>query len=342
MTELLTPPELSSLDSPRDLGAAATLESPDRDRTGNLSLGLDLSALGVAPYSWAASPEEPGGELDQRRVAELVRLAQDATLDFVAFDEAFALVPGVARTAASRLDAARVACRLASVTSGIGLVATLDTSYLDPVHVATALSTLNEKSGGRAAWQVGTAQARLLGDTEQVWRRLGREVETVVPGARGTGRSGRPAVVVRAASPASTAFAGAHADVVRIEATDAEQARVLRDEVRTAAAEAGRDPGEVRVLVDAVVLVGPDAASARARLDILGDLAQGEPPWRRTLSHLGNAEQLAELIHAWYANRVADGFTLIPGSLPHDARALASEVVPLLRERELVRESYRD
>ena len=63
----------------------------------------------------------------------------------------------------------------------VGLVATIDTSYLDPLHVATAVTTLGAKSGGRAAWQVGISQARLIGDTAEVWDRLGREIRTAVP-----------------------------------------------------------------------------------------------------------------------------------------------------------------
>ena len=84
--------------------------------------------------------------------------------------------------------------------------------------------------------------------------------------------------MIRASSPASVAVAGAYADVVRIEASDAQAARALREAVRAAATTAGRDPDDVRVLVDAVVLISPDAAAARARLDILGDLHAGEPP----------------------------------------------------------------
>lgn len=340
MTELAVPPHQSAdhLDPAPDLAATR------RPRTSRLTLGLDLTMLGVSSTPWTPTSDEPRSEIDQQRVTELVRLAERAGLDFVAFDEDFALAPGVKRTNASRLDAARVACRLAPVTSTVGLVATIDTSYLDPLHVATAVSTLDAKSGGRAAWQVGTSQARLIGDTEEVWDRLGREIRTAVPGAgaqpvRGTeqGASTRPVVVIRAGSPASVAVAGAYADVVRIEALDAQAARALRDGVRAAAVAAGRDPDHVRVLVDAVVLVSPDAASARARLDILGDLRAGEPPWRRTLSHLGNAGQLAELVEAWFCDRVVDGFTLIPGSVPHDVAALTGDVLPVLHDRGLAR-----
>jgi alkanesulfonate monooxygenase SsuD/methylene tetrahydromethanopterin reductase-like flavin-dependent oxidoreductase (luciferase family) len=338
MTQLAIPPHhrADRLDPAPGLAAAL------RPRSSRLVLGLDLTSLGVSTTPWTPTADEPRAEIDQQRVAELVRLAELAELDFVAFDEDFALAPGLKRTNASRLDAARVACRLAPMTSTVGLVATIDTSYLDPLHVATAVATLDAKSGGRAAWQVGTSQARLIGDTDEVWERLGREIRTAVPGAGSRRRTAddvrsRPAVVIRASSPASLAVAGAYADVVRIEAPDAQAARALREGVRAAAGAAGRDPDDVRVLVDAVTLISPDAAAARARLDILGDLHVGEPPWRRTLCHLGNADQLADLVEAWFSDGVVDGFTMIPGSLPHDAGALAGHVLPVLQERGIVR-----
>lgn len=333
MTELLVPPHHP--DTRLDDGSPLVDPVPPAG-AGLLTLGLDLTALGVSPAPWTAGSDEPRAEVDQQRITDLVLHAERAGLDFVAFDEDFALAPSVRRSTASRLDAARIACRLAPLTSRIGLVATLDTSYLDPVHVATAISTLHAKSGGRASWQVGASQARLLGDSPDVWDRLAREVRTAV-GGPGDDRTNRPGVVIRASSPHAVAVAGAHADVVRVEALDAQHARELRAAVRAGAAAAGRDPDSVRVLADAVVLVSPDAAAARARLDILADLSAGEPAWRRTLSHLGNAGQLADLVEAWFTEGIVDGFALLPGSLPHDLRALVGDVLPLLDERGLAR-----
>jgi alkanesulfonate monooxygenase SsuD/methylene tetrahydromethanopterin reductase-like flavin-dependent oxidoreductase (luciferase family) len=359
VTELFVPPHHHALpDTRRPRGARRPDAAPHADLadapdpltgaappTGLLTLGLDLTALGRAPAPWTAGADEQRPEIDQQRVLDLTLLAERAALDFVAFDEDFALVPGVPRSTASRLDAARISCRLAPLTSRIGLVATLDTSYLDPVHVATAVTTLHAKSGGRAAWQVGVAQARLIGDTPEVWGRLAREIRTAA-GERTAGderdRAARPAVVVRAGSPHSVAVAGALADVVRVEALDAHHARQVRSGVRAAAAGAGRDPDSVRVLADVVVLVSPDAAAARARLDLLADLTVGEPAWRRTLSHLGNAGQLADLVEAWFAEGIVDGFTLLPGSLPHDVRALVGDVLPVLRERDLAQRPVDD
>jgi alkanesulfonate monooxygenase SsuD/methylene tetrahydromethanopterin reductase-like flavin-dependent oxidoreductase (luciferase family) len=346
MTDLLVSPLHPS--SPAALGSADPkprrpqglihptphLLGSSRARTSSLALGLDLTATGTASHRHGPA-NEPPAEIDLVPVAHLARTAEHAGFDFVAFDEDFALAPAPRRTAASRLDAARVASRLAAKTSRIGLVATLDTSYLDPGHIATAIGTLHTRTGGRASWQVGTSQARRLGDTPEVWSRLQRDVERVVGGPRREGDDG-PSVVVRVQSPFGAAVAGAVADIVRVEALEADHARALRSAVRTAAAAAGRNPDSVRVLVDAVVLLSSDLAAARARLDILSDLASQEPAWRRTLSHLGNPEQFADLLEAWFSDRIADGFVLIPGSAVHDVRSLVTDVLPVLVGRGLL------
>lgn len=333
MTELLVP-----------VDPAAAFARAGSPRTSALSLGIDLTAVGVHHTAWPVASDEPRSEIDLTRVTELVQAAEGGAVDFVAFGDDFTLAPAPTRTTASRLDAARVACRLAPVTSRVGLVATLDTSYLDPVHISTAIATLHTKSQGRAAWQVGAAQARALGHTAEVWDRLGREVRRVVAAwpvgsaAVGpwSGRAERPAVVIRVDSDAAAVAAGTSADVARIEALDAAQARALRAEIRAAAEAAGRDPDAVRVLADVVAIISRDAASARVRRDILSDLSPGEPAWNRTLSHLGSSNQLADLLEAWFSDRVVDGFTVVPGSLPHDVRVFVGDVLPALAERGLI------
>jgi alkanesulfonate monooxygenase SsuD/methylene tetrahydromethanopterin reductase-like flavin-dependent oxidoreductase (luciferase family) len=77
-------------------------------------------------------------------------------------------------------------------------------------------------------------------------------------------------------------------------------------------------------------------SSARARRDLLADLSTSEPAWVRTLSHLGSSQQLADLVEAWVSDDVVDGFTVLPGSVPHDLFALVTDVVPALRERGLL------
>ena len=56
-----------------------------------------------------------------------------------------------------RLEAPTVMATLAALTSKIGLVSTLSTTYHHPYNVARKFSTLDHLSGGRAAWNIVTS-----------------------------------------------------------------------------------------------------------------------------------------------------------------------------------------
>lgn len=150
---------------------------------------------------------------------------------------------------------------------------------------------------------------------------------------------GRPVVVVRADEPPALAVAAQRADVVRIRATDLEQARELRSQLRAAAAEHGRDPDALTVLVDLYAVIGPDRASAQARLDLLTDLA-GATWDNDSLTHVGTARDLAVTAEEWFAAGATDGFTVRPSSLQTDLGALVDAVVPLLVGQGIFRSAY--
>lgn len=150
---------------------------------------------------------------------------------------------------------------------------------------------------------------------------------------------GRPVVVVQADDAPSLAVAALHADVVRIRATDVEQARELRGQLRAAAGGHGRDPDELTVLVDLYAVIGPDRASAQARLDLLTDLA-GTTWDNDSLTHVGTARDLAVTAEEWFAAGATDGFTVRPSSLQTDLASLVDSVVPLLVGQGVFRREY--
>lgn len=65
---------------------------------------------------------------------------------------------------AGRPDAQTMLAALAAVTNKIGLVATQNTTYNDPAHLAHRLSSLDLLSGGRAAWNVVTTDNAWTGE----------------------------------------------------------------------------------------------------------------------------------------------------------------------------------
>ncbi|WP_251152533.1 LLM class flavin-dependent oxidoreductase [Cellulosimicrobium sp. Marseille-Q4280] len=150
---------------------------------------------------------------------------------------------------------------------------------------------------------------------------------------------GRPPVVVRVTSPESEDLAVRRADVVRVRTSSRDEAVALRERLRSAAADVGRRPDDLRVLVDAYVVVGQDRASAQARLDLIEDL-EGVSWDTGSLTHVGTARDLAATVEDWTVAGAADGFLLRPSSLSTDLDAVVQRVVPLLQRAGLFRTEY--
>ncbi|MPV36200.1 hypothetical protein GB881_03915 [Georgenia subflava] len=112
-------------------------------------------------------------------------------------------------------------------------------------------------------------------------------------------------------------------------------ARELRFAVRAAARAAGRD---VRVLVDLHTVVSADRASAEERAGLVADIAGPTAPWAGALRAVGTTTDVADLIQSWLTAGAADGFVIVPGSVPADIAALLRGIVPELRARGLVEE----
>jgi alkanesulfonate monooxygenase SsuD/methylene tetrahydromethanopterin reductase-like flavin-dependent oxidoreductase (luciferase family) len=154
-----------------------------------------------------------------------------------------------------------------------------------------------------------------------------------VHGASITPRSpqGRPVVVLRGDDPHALDLAARRADVVRVAVDDRSPERVTA--VRAAVADAGRDPAEVTVLVDADVLLGSVDSEAGARLRALDGFTRRTPSATELIGGvLGVADGLVDLV----ARTGADG--VVVRSLAHatDLPLLADAVAPLLRDRGLL------
>ncbi|WP_426593443.1 LLM class flavin-dependent oxidoreductase [Cellulomonas sp. McL0617] len=336
-------------------------------------LGVDLSDTGARAAAWRTHGSQGQRLFDAGRLEELVAVAQRGALDFVVFDDDFALHPG---GSTNRLDAALVAARLAPRTHGIGIVAAVGTTHTAPAHISTAIATIDQASGGRAGWQVAwstrldevptagprstSAQTAAVQGASAAAATVGRlwdrpdELPVARPrftthdgvnfaagktktSARPT--TGRPPVVVRATTPAEIELAGRHADVIRIRATSRDEAAQTRARVLGAVVAAGRDPRDVRVLVDVYLIVGPDSASAQARLDMLTDL-EGVSWDTGSLAFVGTSTGFAELVTDWLDAEAADGFTIRPASVQTDLVALVEGVLPVLRASDAFRSEY--
>lgn len=81
------------------------------------------------------------------------------------------------------------------------------------------------------------------------------------------------------------------------------------------------------MVVDAITVIGDDAASALFRADLLRDLGSQAD----TLTVAGTARGVAEELQAWSASGAVDGVVILPGSVPTDVVALATQLAPELR-----------
>jgi alkanesulfonate monooxygenase SsuD/methylene tetrahydromethanopterin reductase-like flavin-dependent oxidoreductase (luciferase family) len=102
------------------------------------------------------------------------------------------------------------------------------------------------------------------------------------------------------------------------------------------AAAAGRT---VRVLQRVLPILGETAVLARVRAAEL-DAAAGDAPAPHALRLVGTPAQVADQLAAWFAAGAADGFHLLPATLPEGLEAITSALVPELQRRGLFRSAY--
>ena len=115
------------------------------------------------------------------------------------------------------------------------------------------------------------------------------------------------------------------ADVLLADLAAPAEARALRAAIRGS----GRDPGQLRLLVNLMPILGGSEAEAQARARDLDATAPGGPS---CLRFVGTPEQLVQLWGAWTG--AADGFNLLPAVLPSDLEPI-EEAIGIARRRGL-------
>jgi alkanesulfonate monooxygenase SsuD/methylene tetrahydromethanopterin reductase-like flavin-dependent oxidoreductase (luciferase family) len=124
-------------------------------------LGVALEGAGWHPAAWRHAPVPAAEYFRLPYWAGQVRAADEAALDFVAFDDAGAPQSAVYNGVDDRVDrfrgrfdAVQLAAATAPLTRGVGLIATATVTHSEPFHLSTALATLDQVSGGRGGWQL--------------------------------------------------------------------------------------------------------------------------------------------------------------------------------------------
>ncbi|MGW5381284.1 LLM class flavin-dependent oxidoreductase [Nocardia sp. NPDC003963] len=125
---------------------------------------------------------------------------------------------------------------------------------------------------------------------------------------------GQPLLAVRAAGPHATRTAVRYADLIRIAAPDLATAAEARSVLRSAVAAAGRDPRQVRVLLDLEVHIADAADRAAREVDRLEEWTTTTGP--DSVRHVGTARTLRQLAEQVQQECAADGLVLRPLALP--------------------------
>ncbi|MDQ0206538.1 LLM class flavin-dependent oxidoreductase [Alkalicoccobacillus murimartini] len=123
----------------------------------HLIIGTILHGAGGNMASWKHPSGPADASVNIKHYLNLVEKAEGAKLDFVFVADGLAINKDVLPHFLNRFEPLTILSALASVTSHIGLVGTLSTSYTQPFTVARQFGSLDLISGGRAGWNVVTS-----------------------------------------------------------------------------------------------------------------------------------------------------------------------------------------
>lgn len=128
-------------------------------RNEHMVLTTFMLPAGYHKDSWRR-PDSRAEELGQLGfVAELTRMAEDAKLDAVFFGDishANPILRGDIKMNGLYEPVATIGA-LSALTSRIGLIGTMSTSFCEPYNVARQIAALDHLSGGRAGWNIVTS-----------------------------------------------------------------------------------------------------------------------------------------------------------------------------------------
>ncbi len=124
------------------------------------------------------------------------------------------------------------------------------------------------------------------------------------------------------------------ADVLILHHPTLDQAQTAYARAQAQAASAGRT---VRVLQRVLPILAATEAAARERA---ARPAAGGAAQPRALRLVGTAEQVADELARWFNSHGADGFHLLPATLPSGLEELTGALVPELQRRGLFRSAY--
>ncbi|OYQ65725.1 LLM class flavin-dependent oxidoreductase [Aerococcus sp. 1KP-2016] len=122
-----------------------------------LKLGVLLFGAGAHMNSWKAEDVAPDASIDFDHYVNLTKKAEANGVDFVFVADGLYIDEKSIPHFVNRFEPLTLLSALAPITSKIGLVGTLSTTYSEPYNVARQFASLDIISKGRAGWNVVTS-----------------------------------------------------------------------------------------------------------------------------------------------------------------------------------------
>ncbi|SEG68979.1 LLM class flavin-dependent oxidoreductase [Paenibacillus sp. UNC499MF] len=122
-----------------------------------LKLGALLHGVGGNPAMWRHPDAQPDASVNFELYKKWVRKAEAGKFDLIFIADGLYINEKSIPHFLNRFEPITILSALAAVSTHIGLVGTLSTSYSEPFTVARQFASLDAISGGRAGWNVVTS-----------------------------------------------------------------------------------------------------------------------------------------------------------------------------------------
>ncbi|MCW2830620.1 MAG: FMNH2-dependent monooxygenase [Aeromicrobium sp.] len=132
--------------------------------TRQLHLNAFLMEAGHHEAAWRLPESNVDADFDLQHWVRLARLAEEAKFDSLFLADGPALQGSGEFRPPGQLEPLTLLTALAAVTTRIGLIATVSTTYNSPYNLARRLASVDHVSGGRAGWNIVTSATKREAD----------------------------------------------------------------------------------------------------------------------------------------------------------------------------------
>jgi len=122
-----------------------------------LKLSVNLRGVGDSISDWKHPDAQPDASVNIEHYKRWAKKAEDARLDAIFIADGLYITEQSLPHFLNRFEPITLLSALAAVTSKIGLVATVSSTYSEPFTLARQFGSLDKLSNGRAGWNVVTS-----------------------------------------------------------------------------------------------------------------------------------------------------------------------------------------